>query len=429
MPDQFNKPTQFVDGGDPCVAVIRMDRADTLVVTACNDRFLLMSGAETVGVATFPILFDTLFPASVENGFREALRHCFRLADIDVAERKVDFCDGKRDWRLSLKPIKNADTPSDVLVTGIAMRAPSEMLPEVGPNTSRYRALVDLAYDAIVTMDQQHNITLFNRAAESLFGYTAAEVLGRPVVTLLPEKFRAAHPRKVQNFSDSYQPKVRQATPPKMDDSNSVFGRHRNGSTIPVEIAVSKIDLHGATEFMAVVRDITDRAQLMTLLKTQASTDALTGIPNRRGFLEFVGKALETEAMLSVFILDIDFFKRINDNHGHDAGDEVLRALANVGQAMTYQPHLFARWGGEEFVAALPGADATVALEIAEALRLQFARQAFVHPWPTESIPFTVSIGLVTRVEGEDSVEAMMKRADRALYRAKQGGRNRVESG
>lgn len=299
--------------------------------------------------------------------------------------------------------------------------------PEV--HASRYRALIDLAYDAIVTMDDQHNITLFNRAAENLFGYSSAEVLGRPIVTLLPEKFRANHPHKVQQFADSYDPGARQATPPRMDGSNSVYGRHRDGSVMPVEIAVSKIDLNGRIEFMAAVRDISDRARLMELLKKEATTDALTGLPNRRGFVQFLEKVLCTGDDLAVFILDIDFFKKINDQHGHDAGDEVLRVLASVGASMTDRPSLFARWGGEEFVAALPRADADLAHRIANDLRQRYERQDFEHMWRLKPIQFTVSIGIVTRDAGEVDVDALMKRADRALYRAKESGRNRVEVG
>jgi diguanylate cyclase (GGDEF)-like protein len=96
---------------------------------------------------------------------------------------------------------------------------------------------------------------------------------------------------------------------------------------------------------------------------------------------------------------------------------------------MTDRPSLFARWGGEEFVAALPGADANVAHMIADDLRQRYERQDFEHEWRLKPIPFTVSIGVVTREAGEVDVDALMKRADRALYRAKQSGRNRVEVG
>ncbi|CAG9269757.1 hypothetical protein PCAR4_830121 [Paraburkholderia caribensis] len=159
-------------------------------------------------------------------------------------------------------------------------------------------------------------------------------------------------------------------TPPRMDESNSVFARHRDGAIIPVEIAISKINVGGLMEFAAVIRDISDRARLINLLKQQAVTDALTGLPNRREFRDFLGRALDTDDILSVFILDVDFFKQINDSFGHDIGDEVLCVLAKAGMSIQHESKLFARWGGEEFVAALPEAGADLARLIADRLRL-----------------------------------------------------------
>ena len=138
---------------------------------------------------------------------------------------------------------------------------------------------------------------------------------------------------------------------------------------------------------------------------------------------------LDTDDVLSVFILDIDHFTKINDSYGHDIGDEVLRVLARVGMSIPHEAKLFARWGGEEFVAALPGADTRVAQCIADTLRQRFEDQDFEHTWRVKPIPFTVSIGVVTREADERDVDALMKRADRALYQAKESGRNRVEYG
>ena len=433
MSEWSNKPNLVTDGIALCVAMIGRDEDGKLVVTACNTPFFQMTGRADADTQTFPMPFDTLIADSAPPAFREKLLACFASSQPQEPEQTYDFSNDTQCWRLSLKPIKHATsggaTVHEILLTGFDVTAKLNPTQEPEVSTLRYRALVDLAYDAIVTMDQQHHITLFNRAAENLFGYSSAEVLGRRIEMLLPEKFRSNHSRNVQQFADSYQTTLRQMTPPRMDTSNSVYGLHRDGSLIPVEIAVSKMDVNGATEFTEVVRDITDRARLMELLKKQAVTDALTGLPNRREFLEFVEQVLGNDDALSVFILDIDFFKAINDSHGHDAGDEVLRMLAKVGTSMVHGPNLFARWGGEEFVAALPGADENLARMIAEQLRQRFERQDFEYAWPFKPIPFAVSIGVATREAGERDVEALIKRADRALYRAKGSGRNRVEVG
>lgn len=429
-----NTAHPFEDGVAISVAIVGRDERGELVVTACNASFLQMIGATHADTQTFPVPFNALVPDGQRPALRKTLEACLtsEAAPQQQSCEIHDVEDDSRCWHLSLQPVthKRGDAAvREILVTGVKAAPAAPFADELQLSAARYRAVVDSAYDAIVAIDQQHNITLFNRAAENLFGYASAEVLGQPIEMLLPERFRAGHSQRVRQFANTVQMSERQATPPRMDGSNSVYGRHRNGSVIPVEIAISKIDVNGVTEFTAVVRDITDRAQLMEQLKKQAGTDALTGLPNRREFLDFVDKVLGTDDVLSAFILDIDLFKNINDSYGHDAGDEVLCVLAKVGLSVMQDANVFARWGGEEFVAALPGADADVAHTVAEQLRQRIEQQEFEHAWRLKPIPFTVSIGVVTREAGERDVDALMKRADRALYRAKQLGRNRVEVG
>ena len=130
---------------------------------------------------------------------------------------------------------------------------------------------------------------------------------------------------------------------------------------------------------------------------------------------------------MSVLILDVDHFKRVNDTYGHDVGDEVLRVLAKVGASTVRHLDVFARFGGEEFVAVLPGTDKSQARAMAERLRLVFEQQDFEHEWKAGvSIPFTVSIGVATREQSETDIDVLLKRADIALYRAKSSGRNAV---
>jgi diguanylate cyclase (GGDEF)-like protein/PAS domain S-box-containing protein len=426
-----NESQDYRDGATIGVAVVGRDARGEFVVSACNDRFFQMTGGTHADPQTFPIPFDTLFTDPVRLALREKLHTCFASADAHEREHAYDLHEGAQRWRLSLKPLRHASGGGvhEILVTGVDHAPKMQLTHELEVSASRFRAVVDSAYDAIVTIDERHCIKLFNRAAENLFGYLSSEVLGQRIEILLPEKFRANHARNVQHFAESVQMSLRSMTPPRMDETNSVYGRHRDGTIIPVEIAISKIKVDGVIEFTAVIRDITERAQLIKLLKKQAVTDTLTGLPNRREFIDFVEKALRTDDVLSVFILDIDSFKAINDSYGHDIGDEVLRVLAEVGMSIPHECGLFARWGGEEFVAALPGVEAPFARRIADTLRQRFERQDFEHAWRVKPIPFTVSIGVATREAGERDVDTLIRRADRALYLAKESGRNRVEVG
>ncbi len=425
MRDSPNQLQEFVDGIAASVAIIGREEAGPLCVTACNDDFFQMAGDRRQSIRGFPVPLDALVPSYVRGEFRKALQECFDTGIAQELELAFDFKDGTKWWRLSLKPFRHpggAATVLEILVTGLDITPKMELTHELEVSTSRFRSVVDAAYDAIVTIDQEHNITLFNRAAENLFGYDASEMIGQPVVRLLPEQFRPKHPSYVQNFARS-PVKSRQ-----MNERNRISGLHRDGSLLPIEIAISKMNVGGLIEFTAVIRDITDRVRLMDLLQRQAVTDELTGLPNRRQFLEVVEKVLETSGHLSVLMLDIDYFKKVSDTYGHDAGDEVLRVLAKVGMAASRNMDVFARWGGEEFVAALPDRDIEQAREIAEKLRATFEAQDFAHNWRIgHAIPFTVSIGVATRKPNEKDLEAIMKRADEALYQAKEKGRNRVE--
>ncbi len=296
-------------------------------------------------------------------------------------------------WRLSLKPFRHAaggsSTVLEILITGLDITSKMTLTRELEVSTSRFRSVVNAAYDAIITIDQAHNITLFNRAAENLFGYDASEVLGKPLVNLLPEAYRANHPSHIHQFARS------PVHSRQMDERNRIYGQHRDGSLLPVEIAISKINVDGLLEFTAVIRDISDRVRLMDLLQKEAGTDELTGLPNRREFLDVVENVLRTDDRLSMLMLDIDYFKKVNDTYGHDAGDEVLRVLAKVGTAASRNMDVFARWGGEEFVVAMPGTEMEQARARAEMLRTTIEKQEFPNNWSAgKAIPFTVSIGV-----------------------------------
>ena len=160
-----------------------------------------------------------------------------------------------------------------------------------------------------------------------------------------------------------------------------------------------------------------------------AITDALTGLFNRRYMETHLGALTEQAASrgkpLAVLILDIDFFKSINDGHGHDAGDDVLREFALRIRKSIRNIDLACRYGGEEFVIVMPETDMGVATMVAERLRRKIASEPFAIQEGSKHLTVTLSIGIAALGQG-DSVAAMLKRADQALYRAKRDGRNRV---
>lgn len=159
-------------------------------------------------------------------------------------------------------------------------------------------------------------------------------------------------------------------------------------------------------------------------LATLATIDSLTGVANRRLFRERLDLecevAAETDSHLSLVLLDVDHFKSYNDSFGHQAGDEVLKSLADILKVSVRQGDLAARFGGEEFVILLPNTNARVALSIAERMRSQVEATEFPNR------PVTASFGVAT-VDGKSvDVRALLEAADTAMYAAKKAGRNRV---
>ncbi|OLF85383.1 diguanylate cyclase [Marinobacter sp. C18] len=164
-------------------------------------------------------------------------------------------------------------------------------------------------------------------------------------------------------------------------------------------------------------------------LRRMATTDSLTALFNRRQMTELAEKELarfqRTGRPVAFLVLDIDHFKAINDRHGHEVGDRVLIEVANLIKAQLRTQDLISRWGGEEFLAVLPD----TGLDSAQASAERMRKALLAHDWLAttgESIDLTISAG-ASELRPGDNLNSAISRADRALYRSKEGGRNRVE--
>jgi two-component system, cell cycle response regulator len=164
-------------------------------------------------------------------------------------------------------------------------------------------------------------------------------------------------------------------------------------------------------------------------LNEKAHKDALTGAYSKGALIEKGPEAMKRAEFLnedlSLLVFDIDFFKKINDTHGHTAGDMVLRELAQViSKKMVRQNDYFARYGGEEFVILLQGSSQPTSVDVAERIRVTIEAHPFVYSGT--QIPVTVSLGVATRHPSESDWQQVLKRADDALYTSKRNGRNKV---
>lgn len=199
------------------------------------------------------------------------------------------------------------------------------------------------------------------------------------------------------------------------------------GGNTPFWLSTSAniIDYDYDIAIYAAFQDITDRKKREDLLQTQATRDPLTSLYNRRYFEEEVNRriSLNTDDVFSVFMIDADHFKNVNDTYGHKVGDKVLMALASTAEKALRENDIVARYGGEEFVVYLSQTNAAEAKVVADRLREAIANITVLSD-ANEPIKFTVSIGISASTDSRD-INELVKMSDDALYEAKEGGRNR----
>ena len=315
---------------------------------------------------------------------------------------------------------------------------------------SRYHSILDNALDGIISINKYGNIQSINKAALSMFGYDSQEMIGKNVNQLMATSLRDVHDSYIQTVSND-----RKAKTKALGTVREVEGLRKDGSSFPIEIALSRIVVDEDMYFTGIVRDLTDRKRTarameeyrehledqvekrtkeLTLankkLEKLANLDGLTGIANRRVFDDDLKKewrrAKRQNSVVSLLMCDVDFFKNYNDSYGHLAGDECLRKIASTMQNLFQRAgDLVTRYGGEEFAIILPGVPYRGVTKVAEQLRQSIAHLGIKHLRPDGSSIVTISIGGVTaHPELELSEQDLVNRADKALYQAKQKGRN-----
>jgi diguanylate cyclase (GGDEF)-like protein/PAS domain S-box-containing protein len=268
-----------------------------------------------------------------------------------------------------------------------------------------------VSVNAVVSADASGRITQFNPAAERTFGFASEEVIRQPFLRLLAERLELD-----RLFSSD-------------DASNAgrtieLVGKRKNGDEFPLELCLVTWRSGESSLYTCVVRDISERKrvasdleELLHRVEAIARTDELTGMANRRAWDEELRRELARAARLGhrlcVVLLDLDHFKRFNDERGHQAGDALLRDAAIAWRMRIRVTDFIARYGGEEFALILPDCPPDEALTILERLRVSTPEGQ------------TCSAG-VAYWDGSESPETLVGRADKALYEAKRAGRDRI---
>jgi diguanylate cyclase (GGDEF)-like protein/PAS domain S-box-containing protein len=315
---------------------------------------------------------------------------------------------------------------------------------ELKESESTFRVLFENSPDAIILTDiNTLKILDCNENACRMNGRSREELIGQPANVL--------HMEDTASLVDdpSFRENMFRYMSSGKTVSMEVNHRYPDGSLRVIETNMSLLTVHGRRALMGIDRDITDRKaaerqvqqanedlaaqlaenqKLQELLREQALRDALTGLYNRRFLQETLDRELaeasRTQTPLSLLMLDVDFFKELNDTYGHAAGDVVLQTIAGLLQQQFRAMDLPCRYGGEEFVMVMPTANCPAALTRAETLRQLIAGQQTLYHG--QSLQVTVSVGVASFPEHGTSGDELLRAADGAMYAAKQAGRNTV---
>jgi diguanylate cyclase (GGDEF)-like protein/PAS domain S-box-containing protein len=287
----------------------------------------------------------------------------------------------------------------------------------------RFRSIQESALDAIITMNADGLITSWNPQAETTFGWTSDEMVGRRLAdTIVPPEHRDAHSRGLERFLNTGEGEV-------INKRIEITALDRDGREFPVELAVVPLYRDDAVSFCAFIRDIRERKKAEETIRHLAYHDVLTGLPNRVLFEERLrielAQARRSRQKVAVMCLDLDRFKIVNDTVGHSGGDQLLQEVASEFAETIREGDAVARVGGDEFSFLLPGVErAEDAAVVAERV-LNIIR----HPRVIAGQRFrvTTSIGITIFPRDGENVESLIRNADTAMYRAKERGRDNFQ--
>ncbi|MBL8259681.1 MAG: diguanylate cyclase [Candidatus Competibacteraceae bacterium] len=375
--------------------------------------------SECVGKTIIEIL-----PRYVEKQLRACFQDCLSEQTSQEIEMVIERNGLTRWWRVVASPVLSpAQDCGRVINTCVEITDKKLLEQQLNITRQRFQAVIENAYDGIITVDEKQTIKLMNEAAREIFGVGENEVHGMHLSRFVPLRYRNKHSEYIAAFRNS----VVDARP--MHSRAAVTGLRADGTEVPLEIAIAKIRVGADTEMTAVLRDISERARLIEELSRAATQDALTGLYNRRFTTGILSKELERcrrfKRVLGIAMIDLDNFKQVNDTFGHACGDSVLKMVSEMLVKNIREIDTACRWGGEEFIVILPETNLETTATWAERARKIIAATA-VEAEADQAVKVTASFGVIATFGQDETVEALMQKVDKALYRAKESGKNCV---
>jgi len=386
-----------------------LDEANDFIITDLNkaaERIENIKREDVIGQK-----LSSVFPFSAQPGLHDLLKRVSETGQTETHTMAIQTENNRSDWRENyVCKLPNGEVA--VVFNDVTHRKNADMTLQLTQFSVNHCA------DSLYWISADGQIKYVNDSSCRFLGYSREKLL-----TL-----------SVSDIDAHYSPESWlfhwQALKEKGAINLETVYRTQQGHQISVEISANYLLFEGQEYYCGFVRDISERKALQTELERQAKLDYLTGIANRRHFMEQAETELARTARyggdLSVFMLDIDNFKQVNDNHGHTVGDRVLQKIGGIFADILRETDIPGRLGGEEFAVLLPETGLEKAFEVAERLRTFIADSPIFLESGLIPLSASVSIGVATLQNHEGTINDLLNLADQALYRAKSAGRNRV---
>lgn len=327
---------------------------------------------------------------------------------------------GKRDVRMHVTPLGDESDDRAYLVECQDISNLVSASKDARSREQRINAILRTVDQAVITTDEFGLIKTVNDVAERIFGHERTAMIGQNVSMLMPMPHSERHPDYMVRY-------LTEGTPKILDETRELEAVRADGSVFPIEIAVTEQhEGDGRRIFIGSIRDITIRKAQEDRIRFLALNDPLTGLPNRASFNDEIKSAISRARRsgkgVALMFIDLDRFKPINDTYGHDAGDLVLKTVAERVTDIIRTTDTAARLGGDEFVVILEDVAekenaATIATNLLEKIPAPINYQG-------QDCSVGLSIGISHFPTDADSVEDLLNAADRAMYNVKEAGRN-----
>lgn len=293
-------------------------------------------------------------------------------------------------------------------------------------NEKKLRAVINGALDAIVTIDASGKLIEFNPAAERMFGYARAQVLGRSMSEIIvPERYRQAHEAGHARFAQTNEKHI-------FNQRIELVAMRADGTEFPVELTLTALNEDGLSLVTGFMRDISEQKKAQQEIENFAYYDALTGLPNRRLLVDRFQHAVllsqRSNTYCAMMFLDLDNFKALNDSKGHDVGDQLLIEVAKRIQHTLRAGDTVARLSGDEFIVILEGLSSNISIAYQQASEVaQKLLEQLNASYNLGLFEFSTSGSLGVTLFRDDqlnSFDVHLRHADAAMYQAKSTGRN-----